>query len=81
MKRLADQWPPQRSTVKRKLTPREREVLLLIAQGLSSKAIAARLGISFKTAVSHRTHMMDKLDIHEVASLVRYAIRTKLIEP
>ena len=66
---------------KDELTPREREVLLLITQGHSSKAIAARLGISFKTVVSHRSRMMEKLDIHEAASLVRYAIRTKLIEP
>ena len=63
------------------LTPRETEVLKLIAEGLSTKQIAAQLGISFKTAVSHRSRIMAKLDIHEVASLVRYAIRKKLIEP
>ena len=62
------------------LTPRETEVLKLIAEGLSSKQIAARLGIAFKTAVSHRTCIMDKLAIHEVAGLVRYAIAQKLIE-
>jgi two-component system response regulator NreC len=63
------------------LTPRETEVLKLIVAGLSTKQIAAQLGVSFKTAVSHRSRMMEKLDIHEVASLVRYAIRNKLVEP
>ena len=63
------------------LTPRETEVLKLIAEGLSTKQIAAQLGVSFKTAASHRSRMMEKLDIHEVASLVRYAVRKKLIEP
>ena len=63
------------------LTPRETEVLKLIAAGLSGKQIAAQLGISFKTVVSHRSRIMGKLDIHEVASLVRYAIRKNLIEP
>ena len=63
------------------LTPRETEVLKLIAEGNSSKQITARLGISFKTVVSHRSRIMGKLGIHEVASLVRYAVREKLIEP
>jgi len=61
------------------LTRREREVLQLIAEGRSTKQIARDLGISYKTAESHRTHMMKKLDIHEVASLVRYAIRRGLL--
>ena len=63
------------------LTPRETEVLKLIAEGLSSKQIAAGLGISFKTVVCHRTRIMDKLDVHDTASLVRYAVRQKLIDP
>jgi len=49
--------------------------------GNSSKQIAGKLGVSFKTVVSHRSRIMAKLDIHDVASLVRYAIRQKLIEP
>ena len=61
------------------LTSRERQVLQLIAEGKSSKEIAALLGISLKTAESHRTRMMQKLDIHDVASLVRYAIRHGLV--
>jgi DNA-binding CsgD family transcriptional regulator len=46
----------------------------LIAAGRPSKQIAADLGISFKTAVTHRTHIMEKLDLHTVAGLVRYAV-------
>ena len=63
------------------LTPRETEVLVLIAEGLTTRRIGQQLGISFKTASCHRTHIMDKLDAHHTAGLVRYAIRQKLIEP
>jgi DNA-binding NarL/FixJ family response regulator len=63
------------------LTPREAEILKLIAGGLSTKRIAWELRISFKTAACHRAHIMDKLEVHQVAHLVRYAIRHKLIEP
>jgi DNA-binding NarL/FixJ family response regulator len=61
------------------LTSRERQVLQLIGEGRSSKEIATQLGISTKTAESHRTRLMQKLDIHDVASLVRYAIRRGLV--
>jgi DNA-binding NarL/FixJ family response regulator len=63
------------------LSPREREVLQLVAEGKTTKEVAGLLGISFKTAESHRTRIMAKLDIHEIAGLVRYAIRVGLIEP
>jgi DNA-binding NarL/FixJ family response regulator len=63
------------------LTPRERQVLQLIAEGKSTKDVASLLGISVKTAESHRTRLMHKLDIHETASLVRYAVRHRLIRP
>ena len=63
------------------LTDREREVLELIAEGLSSKEISAKLKISFKTAVAHRYHLMEKLQIHDVVTLVRYAHRNKLVKP
>jgi two-component system, NarL family, response regulator NreC len=63
------------------LTSRERQILQLIGEGKSSKEIAAILGISVKTAESHRTRLMRKLDIHELASLVRYAIRRGLVQP
>jgi DNA-binding NarL/FixJ family response regulator len=62
------------------LTPREREVLQLVAEGKCTKEIAASLGISYKTAESHRGHIMAKLDIHETAGLVRYAIRRRMIQ-
>ena len=63
------------------LTSREREVLQLVAEGKSTKEIARLLGISFKTAESHRTRIMKKTDIHETAGLVRYAVRRGLIQP
>jgi DNA-binding NarL/FixJ family response regulator len=62
------------------LSPREREVLQLVAEGKTTKAIGAVLNISYKTAESHRLRIMAKLDIHETASLVRYAIRNRLIQ-
>ena len=63
------------------LSKRERQVLILIAEGKSTKEAAARLGISFKTADSHRSHILEKLRVHETASVVRYAIRAGLIVP
>src|SRR5256712_2755556 len=63
------------------LTPRERTVLQLVAEGKSTKEVASLLGLSVKTAEYHRNSVMRKLDIHETASLVRYAIRRGLIEP
>jgi two-component system response regulator NreC len=67
--------------VKDPLTPREREVLQLIAEGKTTREIAATLTIGFKTAETHRQHIMTKLAIHDTAGLVRYAIRHHLIEP
>lgn len=63
------------------LSSREHQVLQLVGEGKSTKDIASHLGISAKTAESHRTRLMRKLDIHETASLVRYAIRRGLIQP
>lgn len=62
------------------LTEREREVLQMIAEGNSTKEIAARLGLSVKTVDNHRTNMMRKLDLHNVASITRYAMQHGLIE-
>jgi DNA-binding NarL/FixJ family response regulator len=62
------------------LTDREREVLQLVAEGKTTKQIAGLLGVSVKTAESHRTRIMQKLKIHETAGLVRYAIRRGLIQ-
>jgi PAS domain S-box-containing protein len=63
------------------LTERERQVLVLIAEGKSTKEAAAQLGISYKTADSHRSRILEKLGVHETASMVRYAIRAGLIAP
>ena len=62
------------------LTERERQVLVLIAGGKSTKQAGIELGISYKTADSHRSRILEKLGVHETASLVRYAIRAGLIE-
>jgi DNA-binding NarL/FixJ family response regulator len=62
------------------LSGRERQVLQLVGEGKATKEIAVHLGISVKTAESHRARLMKKLDIHETASLVRYAIRRGLIQ-
>ena len=63
-----------------RLTPREMEVLQLIAEGKTNKESAAELGIGIKTIEKHREHLMEKLDIHETAGLTRYAISAGIIE-
>lgn len=63
------------------LTEREREVLVLIAEGLTNARIAEKLSISVKTVQTHRTHIMEKLDLHDRTHLVRYAVRKGLITP
>ncbi len=63
------------------LTPRERQVVQLVAQGLSSKEIANRLGVSAKTVANHRLSVMAKLGVHNVAGVTRYAIEQGLINP
>jgi len=70
-----------RSVPEEPLTAREREVLQLVAEGKTTKEIAVLLGVSVKTADAHRTRLMQKLDIHDVASLTRYAIRQGMIQP
>ena len=62
------------------LSPREREVLQLIAEGHSTKDTAARLGVSVKTIETHRSQIMRKLDLHSIAELTKYAIREGLTE-
>jgi DNA-binding NarL/FixJ family response regulator len=62
-----------------RLAPRQREVLQLIAEGHTTKEIAARLDISAKTAETYRGELMKALEIHDVASLTRYAIRAGLV--
>jgi DNA-binding NarL/FixJ family response regulator len=64
-----------------KLTPREREVLHLLAQGKTNRQVAAHLGITTKTAETHRARIISKLELHSVSDLVRYAIRHGIIQP
>jgi DNA-binding NarL/FixJ family response regulator len=64
-----------------RLTPRQREILQLIAEGKSSKEIASILDISLKTVETHRAQIMSRLEIRDVAGLVRYAVRTGMISP
>jgi len=63
------------------LTKREREVLTLIAEGLTNQRMAQKLFISIKTVQTHRAHIMEKLNLHDRTELVRYAIRKGLIKP
>ena len=63
------------------LTSRERQVLLLVAAGKTTKEVAVILGVGVKTAETHRTKLMKKLNIHSTAEVVHYAIRRGLIEP
>jgi DNA-binding NarL/FixJ family response regulator len=69
----------QEQTSLERLTPRQREVLQLVAEGHTTKEIAKKLDISVKTAEAYRGELMKALDIHDVASLTRYAIRTGLV--
>ena len=68
-------------TAREVLTVREAEVLHLLADGLTSREIAVRLGIGFKTATSHRNNILTKLGVHSTVSAVRWAIRKGMVEP
>jgi DNA-binding NarL/FixJ family response regulator len=65
----------------KRLTPRQREVLQLIAEGATTKDIARKLGLAVKTVEMHRSQLMATLDIHDIAGLVRYAIRMGMVSP
>lgn len=71
----AEQESPQT-----RLTPRQREIVQLLAEGKSSKEVAVALGLSVKTAETHRANIMKRLDCHSVSELVRYAVRNNIIE-
>lgn len=64
-----------------RLTPRELEVLVLIADGLTTKKIALKLGIAFKTAACHRSRIMTKFNVTNAVELLRAAIRAGLVKP
>ena len=74
--------PPEVETGldRRRLTPREREILQLLAEGKSNKEIASFLDISVKTAETHRANIMLKLNFHSITELVRYAVRNNIIQ-
>ena len=67
-------------SVQTRLTPRQREIVQLLAEGKSSKEVAVALGLSVKTAETHRANIMKRLDCHSVSELVRYAVRNNIIE-
>jgi len=62
------------------LTPREREVIQLVAEGKTTKEIATALNLSVKTAETHRTNLMRKLDLHSIADLTLYAVRNGIVQ-
>lgn len=70
---------PEAARTRSSLSKRELQVLALMVEGKTSKEIARQLGISFKTAVTHRASIMSKMDVHETASVVREAIRRGMI--
>jgi DNA-binding NarL/FixJ family response regulator len=63
-----------------RLTPRQREIVQLLAEGKSSKEVAVALGLSVKTAETHRANIMRRLDCHSISELVRYAVRNNIVE-
>jgi DNA-binding NarL/FixJ family response regulator len=77
---IAEAYQSRDKTAPGRLTPRERQVLKFVAEGRTTKEVGVLLGISAKTADSHRTRLMTKLGIHDTAGLVRYAIRQGLIQ-
>jgi DNA-binding NarL/FixJ family response regulator len=71
---------PNAESAQTRLTPRQREIVQLLAEGKSSKEVAVALGLSVKTAETHRANIMKRLDCHSVSELVRYAVRNNIIE-
>ncbi len=68
------------TATRNRLTPREREIVQLLAEGKSSKEVAVVLGLSVKTAETHRSNVMRKLDLHSVSDLVLYAVRNNIVQ-
>jgi DNA-binding NarL/FixJ family response regulator len=73
--------PTAEPTGRSRLTAREREIVQLLAEGKSNKEVAQMLNISIKTAETHRTNIMNKLDLRSITELVRYAVRNNIVEP
>lgn len=78
---VVEAYLQQNGSESESLTRRELQVLQMVAEGKTTKEIAASLGVSVKTADSHRSNIMHKLNLHSVADLVRYAIRRGLVQP
>jgi DNA-binding NarL/FixJ family response regulator len=72
--------PDPGTVLRNRLTPREREIVQLLAEGKSSKEVAVSLNISVKTAETHRANIMRKLELHSVSEVVRYAVKNQIIE-
>jgi DNA-binding NarL/FixJ family response regulator len=72
---------PEELRAYRRLSPREHAVLQLLADGKNNKEVGAVLGISVRTAEAYRARMMNKVEVHSLAQLVRFAVRNKIIEP
>jgi DNA-binding CsgD family transcriptional regulator len=72
--------PELPTSLRDRLTSREREIVQLLAEGKSSKEVASSLNISVKTAETHRANIMRKLQLHTVSELVRYAVRNQIVE-
>jgi len=70
---------PPETSIRSRLTPREREIVQLLAEGKSSKEVAVVLGLSVKTAETHRSNIMRKLELHSVSDLVLYAVRNNIV--
>src|SRR5205814_1116967 len=75
-----DKIPPQRAFPLRDLTAREREIVQLLAEGKSTKEVAVTLGVSVKTAETHRSNLMRKLGLHCLSELVLYAVRNNIVQ-
>lgn len=71
---------PDAETPRDRLTPRQREIIQLLAEGKSSKEVASALNLSIKTAETHRANIMRRLDCHSVSELVRYAVRNNIVQ-
>lgn len=78
---IVDAYLDKGKTGSDKLTPREQEVLRLVGEGKTTKEVASLLGVSVKTADTHRMNMMHKLGLHSSAELIHYAIRQGLVKP
>jgi len=81
---MLDSWNTPSDTsaevVKSRLSSRQREIVQLLSEGMTSKQVGLRLNISAKTVETHRAHIMRKLQLHSISELVRYAVRNRIVE-